>query len=89
MSKKQKIINEIFQKNNSHLYNNLFLFTKKFKAIGEFCKDNCVKNIISLQNVKIYFYGSNCECETNPAAKELPWLNVFAKEIIAFSFVEK
>ena len=88
MDKKQVIIKEVFSKNNTNAYKTIFVFTKGFKAVGEYCTEHALDKIVSLKNAKVYSFASNCECETNPAAKEIPWLNIFAKDIIAFSFVE-
>ncbi len=89
MGKKHELIREVFIKNNTNFYDNVVLFTKGFKAVGEFYNDHNVEGVIALKNAKIHFYASNCECETNPSTQVIPWLNVFAKDVIAFSFVEK
>ena len=88
MNKKQTTINNIFLKNNVDKYKTIAVFTKGFKAVGEYYNEHALNSVISLKNVNVYSYGTNCECETNPAAKEMPWLNIFAKDIIAFSFIE-
>ena len=88
MSKKLAIIKEVFSKNNTNNFKTIVVFTKSFKAVGEYCNEHALNNVVSLKQAKVYSFASNCECESNPAAKEIPWLNIFSKDIIAFSFVE-
>ena len=83
-----KLINEIFEKNNSHEYKNIVIYTKGFKTCGEYINKDNVRHLVTLKNAKIYSYATNCECETTPSHHEVNWLNIFSEDIIAFSFVE-
>ena len=88
MLRKCRIINEIFSKYNNEKHNHIIVFTKGFKAIGEFSFQSEIKGVITLKKVKIFSYATNCECETNPGDNiEVAWLNIFAQDIIAFSFI--
>ena len=89
MIRKCKLIKEIFEKKNTENNKHLMIFTKGFKALGEFYNEHEIRGIITLKNARIYSYATNCECETNPTSHEVSWLNIFGKDIIAFSFVEK
>ena len=87
MLRKCRLIKEIFLKHNNQNNKHALIYTKGFKAVGEFYSENEVRGIITIKNAKVFSYSTNCECETNPAANEIPWLNIFGKDIIAFSFV--
>lgn len=71
---------------NSENYENICVFTKGFKAHGMLYTEKATEGIITLKNTKIYSYETNCECETIAEYKHVEWLNIFAKDIIAFSF---
>lgn len=86
--KKCNIIKEIYTDNNTHQYNHIIVYTKGFKAYGEFLSRNQIRDLITIKNAKIFSYATNCECETSSAYYEIGWLNIFAEEIIAFSFAE-
>ena len=86
--RKCKIIKEIYEKNNEHEYKNLVVYTKGFKAIGEYIEEKNYTNLITIKKARIFSYATNCECETNVPLCEIEWLNIFSEEIIAFSFVE-
>lgn len=87
MIRKCKLIREIFEKNNVENHKHLMVFTKGFKAVGEYCLEKEIKGLVTIKNVKVYSYATNCECETTPEAREVAWLNIFGKDIIAFSFL--
>ena len=87
MIRKCKLIKEIYEKKNIEKNQTLMVFTKGFKAVGEYCADNNIRVIITIKNAKIYSYATNCECETTAEYHEVAWLNIFGLDIIAFSFV--
>lgn len=86
--RRYRIIKEIFENNNSHEYKHIAIYTKGFKACGEYFEKDNVRHLVTLKNAKIYSYATNCECETTSFHQEMNWLNIFAEDIIAFSFVE-
>ena len=88
MIRKCKLIKEIYENKNVEKNKNIMIFTKGFKAIGEYYTENEIRGIITIKNVRIYSYATNCECETTPEYNEVSWLNVFGIDIIAFSFVQ-
>ena len=76
------------EKCNTHNYKNIIVFTKGFKTCGEFCTDGEIRDLITIKNARIYSYATNCECETTAPYYDVNWLNIFAEDIISFSFVE-
>lgn len=89
MLRKCRIIKEIFLKHNKGNNKQLIIYTKAFNVIGEFFSENEIRGIITLKNARVYTYTTNCECETNPVAKEIPWFNIFGIDIVGFSFIEE
>lgn len=85
--KKIDLIKEVFTKNNTNFNKQMVVFTKGFKAVGEYYAEHNVEGVVTLKNAKVYSYATNCECETNPKEHDIAWLNIFAKEIIGFSFI--
>ena len=79
--KKIELIKEVFTKNNTNFNKQMIVFTKGFKAIGEFYPEHTVDGIVTLKNAKVD------SCVTSSTEKEIPWLNIFAKDIIGFSFI--
>jgi len=88
MKNRLKIIKKTCSKYNEQNYRRIIVFTKGFKAIGEVFKDSTIKELLTLKDVKVYLYATNCECELTPEYKTVDWLNIFSKDIIAFSFIE-
>ena len=86
MKDKLKVIRKVFKDYNENNFNKLTVFTKGFKAVGEFVKEEHIKDVLCLKSVKVYSYATNCECETTPEYRELLWLNIFSQDIIGFSF---
>lgn len=88
MKNRKKIIEEIYTHYNKNHFKNIIIFTNGFKAKGELCFENPTQKLLSIKNASICFYSANNEHELNNQSKKIEWLNIFSKEIIAFSFVE-
>ena len=88
MKKKCELIRELAEECNKHGEKKLCLTTNVFKAKGELYTEKEIEGLITLQNVKVHPFTSDCECDTNQENKHLEWLNIFAEDIIAFNFKE-
>ena len=88
MKEKIKCIKKIHEKYNEKGYNKITVYTKAFKAVGECANEEHLECVLTLKNSKIYTYAENCECETMSGETDIKWLNIFGKDIIAFSFHE-
>ena len=65
----------------------IVIFTSAFKTRGKLLTDkNKVKDeLITLMDAVICPHFEKCQCEEN--AQYLEWLNIFEKEILAFSIL--
>ena len=83
MSDKIKRIFEIYE--ISHDPKEVVIFTSAFKAKGKLLieKSKIKDDIITLMDAAVCPHFENCQCEEN--AHCIKWLNIFEKDIIAFS----
>ena len=88
MKKKCELIREIAQDCVEHGAKELCIMTKYFKAKGHLHTEKEIEGLITLTNAHIKPYKVPSECEINNEHKTLEWLNIFADDIIAFSFSE-
>lgn len=88
MKKKCELIREFAEKCSEKGATRLCILAKGFKVKGTLYTEKEIEGLITLTNAKIKPYMSDCECETNEEHKHLEWLNIFAEDIVAFSFVE-
>ena len=88
MKEKIKCLKKIHEKYNEKGYNRITVYTKAFKATGECVKEETLECVLTLKNCKLYPYSTDCECDTMHEVSDMMWLNIFGKDIIAFSFHE-
>lgn len=86
MKKKCEIIREFAKECDSHGAKHLCVMAKGFKAKGKLYTEKEIEGLITLTNAHIKPYKHSAECEEEH--KTLEWLNIFAEDIIAFSFTE-
>ncbi len=84
MKKKCEIIREIAENCNKEGEKHICILTKRFKAKGYLHTEKEIEGLITLTNAKIKPLSGECECDIDD--KTLEWLNIFADDIIAFSF---
>ena len=89
MKKKCELIREIAKDCSEHGAKELCVMTKGFKAKGHLYTQKETEGLITLTNAHIKPYKTSQECEFNNEHKTLEWLNIFADDIIAFSFSEE
>ena len=85
MSDKIKRIFEIYE--ISHNPKEVVIFTSAFKAKGKLLieKSKIKDDIATLTDAVICPHFEECQCEEN--AQNIAWLNIFEKDIIAFSII--
>ncbi len=85
MSDKIKRIFEIYE--ISHNPKEVVIFTSAFKTKGKLLieKSKIKDDIITLMDAVVCPHFENCQCEENP--QYIEWLNIFDKDIIAFSII--
>ena len=88
MKKKCELIREFAQECSKNGEKHLCILTKGFKAKGKLYTEKEIEGLITLTNAKVKPYMKNNECEINEEQKHLEWLNIFAEDIVAFSFTE-
>ena len=88
MKKKCELIREFANECSKNGEKYLCILAKGFKVKGKLYTEKEIEGLITLTNAKIKPYMSDCECETNEEHKHLEWLNIFADDIIGFSFTE-
>lgn len=88
MKKKCELIREFARECDKDGEKRLCIMTKGFKAKGTLYTEKEIEGLITLTNAKIKPYMKSAECDINHEHKHLEWLNVFAEDIVAFSFVE-
>ena len=87
MKKKCELIREMHEECTKHGDKKICLLTHAFKAKGELYTEKETEGLITLTNVQICTNYTNCDCDTTEH-KNIEWLNIFAEDIIAFSFKE-
>lgn len=88
MKKKCELIREFAKECDTHGEKHLCVMAKGFKAKGKLYTGKEIEGLITLTNAHIKPYKPSAECEVNGEHKTLEWLNIFADDIIAFSFTE-
>ena len=86
MKKKCELIREIAEECNKNGEKELCVMTKRFKAKGKFHAEKEIEGLITLTHAHIKPYKISAEGDAEH--KMLEWLNIFADEIVAFSFSE-
>ncbi|MCR4880797.1 MAG: hypothetical protein K6A44_02445 [bacterium] len=88
MKKKCELIREFAQECDKSGKKYLCILTKGFKAKGYLYTEKEIEGLITLTDARIKPYMKGGECENNSEQKHLEWLNIFADDIVAFSFTE-
>ncbi|MDD3594318.1 MAG: hypothetical protein PHX18_06800 [Candidatus Gastranaerophilales bacterium] len=87
MKAKYRIIKEVAKISDDS--DEIIIFTKAFKAKGKFVTDSTLDDVIALRHVKVVPVGMDFEHDSSPSKDgETSWLNVFADEVVAFSFLK-